>query len=132
MSFADLLAQFRGARGLSQEQLAEACGVSVRAIGDLGRGATRRPERATLRGVARAAADRVPAPAFVDAPLVDAGRMADAVRAALAGRPRLVLLDGFEHGEAGAAELATLLARHANLRLLVTAREPVRLRAEHR
>jgi hypothetical protein len=85
--------------------------------------------------VARAAAERLAAPlAVVElGSIVDAERIPGAVLAAgVAGRGRLVLLDGFDHGEAGAAGLAALLAQQANLRLLVTAREPVRLRAEHR
>jgi predicted ATPase/DNA-binding XRE family transcriptional regulator len=52
MTLAELLVGLRTGRGLSQEQLAERCGVSVRAIGDLERGATRRPQRETLRALA--------------------------------------------------------------------------------
>src|SRR5690606_8629936 len=47
------LASLRIARGLSQEQLAEVSGVSVRAIGDLERGVTRRPQRQTVEALAR-------------------------------------------------------------------------------
>ena len=52
MTLAELLVSLRTGRGLSQEELAERCGVSVRAIGDLERGATRRPQRETLRALA--------------------------------------------------------------------------------
>ena len=54
MSLAETLAGFRSSRGLSQEQLAEKSGVSVRAIGEIERGATRRPQRETLRALAGA------------------------------------------------------------------------------
>jgi transcriptional regulator with XRE-family HTH domain len=43
----------------------------------------------------------------------------------------LLLVDGFRHGEAAALTLADLLAAHPGLRILVTAREPVRIRGEH-
>src|SRR6266508_3091601 len=52
LSFADLLVELRLDRGLSQEALAACAGVSVRAISDLERGATRRPQRETLRALA--------------------------------------------------------------------------------
>jgi predicted ATPase/DNA-binding XRE family transcriptional regulator len=52
MTLADLLIELRTARGLSQEDLAARTGVSVRAIGDLERGATRRPHRETVRALA--------------------------------------------------------------------------------
>jgi transcriptional regulator with XRE-family HTH domain len=48
VSVADLLVELRTARGFSQEQLARAAAVSVRALGDIERGRTRRPQRATL------------------------------------------------------------------------------------
>ncbi len=46
-----MLAGLRSSRGLSQEQLAEQSGISVRAIGEIERGATRRPQRETLRAL---------------------------------------------------------------------------------
>ncbi len=53
-SLAEVLAELRSSRGLSQEQLAERSGISVRAIGEIERGATRRPHRETLRALAGA------------------------------------------------------------------------------
>jgi predicted ATPase/transcriptional regulator with XRE-family HTH domain len=54
VAFADLLAELRLGRGLSQEELAAAANVSVRAISDLERGLTRRPQGATVRRLADA------------------------------------------------------------------------------
>lgn len=51
MTLADRLVELRVRRGLSQEQLSERSGVSVRTIGDLERGTTRRPHRETLRAL---------------------------------------------------------------------------------
>ncbi|GAB3872563.1 hypothetical protein GCM10029964_011180 [Kibdelosporangium lantanae] len=48
----EILVGLRSGRGLSQEQLAERSGISVRAIGEIERGATRRPQRGTLRALA--------------------------------------------------------------------------------
>ncbi|MFI9388037.1 ATP-binding protein [Kutzneria sp. NPDC052558] len=50
-SLAEMVAGLRSSRGLSQEQLAEQSGVSVRAIGEIERGATRRPHRETVRAL---------------------------------------------------------------------------------
>ncbi len=47
-SFASLLRAFRVAAELTQEELAERSGVSVRAISDLERGVKTRPQRATV------------------------------------------------------------------------------------
>src|SRR5579884_933479 len=47
--FAVLLRQSRISAGLTQEELAERSGVSVRAISDLERGVKLRPQRATIR-----------------------------------------------------------------------------------
>jgi transcriptional regulator with XRE-family HTH domain len=44
VAFADLLAELRLSRGLSQEELASAANVSARAISDLERGFTRTPQ----------------------------------------------------------------------------------------
>ncbi len=52
MRLAELLADLRQARGLSQEELAARAAVSVRAISDVERGATRRPHRETIRALA--------------------------------------------------------------------------------
>jgi len=60
MTFAEMLADLRTAAGLSQEQLAERSGVSVRAIGEIERGATRRPQRETVRALAGALALAAP------------------------------------------------------------------------
>jgi len=54
VAFADLLAELRLGRGLSQEELAAVAKVSVRAISDLERGLTRRPQAGTVRGLADA------------------------------------------------------------------------------
>ena len=47
-SFAEQLKQYRAAAGLTQEQLAERAGLSVRGISDLERGINRRPQSETL------------------------------------------------------------------------------------
>jgi transcriptional regulator with XRE-family HTH domain len=51
---AEWLRQRRVAAGLTQEDLAERSGVSVRAIADLERGRTRRPYPSSVRALARA------------------------------------------------------------------------------
>jgi predicted ATPase/transcriptional regulator with XRE-family HTH domain len=56
VTFAELLVELRLARGLSQEALATRAAVSVRAISDLERGTTRRPQRETVRALADALA----------------------------------------------------------------------------
>ncbi len=48
-SFAALLRRYRDAAELTQEELAERAGLSVRAISDLERGITPRPQRTTIR-----------------------------------------------------------------------------------
>ena len=55
----------------------------------------------------------------------------DAVRAQLAGRRTLLVLDNFEHLLGAAREIAELLASTADLKVLATSREPLRIRAEH-
>ncbi len=50
----ELLKQYRLAAGLTQEELAERARISVRAIGDLERGARRTPHKDTLRLLAEA------------------------------------------------------------------------------
>ncbi len=198
--FADLLASMRTARGLSQERLADLTGISVRALGDLERGATRRPQRQTLAALADGlgldAAERERLVCAARPPLPTrpgrrgpsragstdgagslVGREQDLAglvkllnrgtarlvtvlgpagvgksalaRAALAhtdvhttGVPTvthalpesgrgLVLVDDSEDDLDGAA-IAELLARNAGLQLIVTARSPIRVRAEHR
>ena len=47
--FGDLLRRFRVAAGLTQEELAERAGVSVRGISDLERGARGLPRKETLQ-----------------------------------------------------------------------------------
>ena len=56
--------------------------------------------------------------------------IADALKAGLAGRRRLLLFDNFEHVGAAAGLLADLLAACSGLKLLVTSREPLRIAAE--
>jgi predicted ATPase len=53
-----------------------------------------------------------------------------ALKAGLAGRRTLILLDNFEHVGAAAPLLAELLAACPRLKLLVTSREPLRIAAE--
>ncbi|MEV7773626.1 tetratricopeptide repeat protein [Kitasatospora sp. NPDC086791] len=73
--FSRLLAGHRVAAGLTQEELAAAAGVSLRALGDMERGRTRGPQRRTVRALAVA--------------LGLAGEPAEALdRAAHSGRPR--------------------------------------------
>jgi transcriptional regulator with XRE-family HTH domain len=61
-TFAELLREYRLAAGLSQQELAERAGMSVRGISDLERGVRRRPWPGTARRLADAlnldAADR--------------------------------------------------------------------------
>ncbi|NLT56907.1 MAG: tetratricopeptide repeat protein [Actinomycetales bacterium] len=51
---AEMLTELRLARAMSQEELADRSGVSIRAISDLERGVTRRPHRDTVRALAGA------------------------------------------------------------------------------
>ncbi|MBD0669348.1 multiprotein-bridging factor 1 family protein, partial [Streptomyces sp. CBMA156] len=53
-SFGGLLRGLRTRARLSQEQLAHAAGVSVRALADMERGRTRGPQRRTVQALARA------------------------------------------------------------------------------
>src|SRR6266852_209521 len=48
-SFGDLLRRYRLAAGLTQEELAEEAGLSVRGLSDLERGARRAPRRETVQ-----------------------------------------------------------------------------------
>ncbi len=48
-SFAVLLKQLRAARGMTQEELAERSGTSVRSISDLERGISRFPHKNTVQ-----------------------------------------------------------------------------------
>jgi transcriptional regulator with XRE-family HTH domain len=191
-TFADLLTTMRVARGLSQERLAEVTGISVRALGDLERGATRRPQRQTVHALAdglrldaaererlvgaarpplaaRPARPTDGAPALIGreqelAGLVellcrDTARLVSLIGPAGAGKSALaraalaragslargassvvevlpssghglILVDGDDDVDPEA--VATLLTRNAGLRLLLTARSPIRVRAEHR
>ena len=52
-SFARLLRELRQSRGLTMEELAEASGVSGRAIGDMERGRSLRPHRGTVAALAQ-------------------------------------------------------------------------------
>jgi tetratricopeptide (TPR) repeat protein/transcriptional regulator with XRE-family HTH domain len=54
VTFAGLLRQLRTEAGLTQEQLAETSGVSLRSIGDLERGVATTPRRDTVRSLAAA------------------------------------------------------------------------------
>ncbi|MEU9041673.1 MULTISPECIES: tetratricopeptide repeat protein [unclassified Kitasatospora] len=73
--FSRLLAEHRVAAGLTQEELAAAAGVSLRALGDMERGRTRGPQRRTVRALAVA--------------LGLVGEQTEALdRAAQSGRPR--------------------------------------------
>src|SRR5260370_6603575 len=52
-SFGDLLRRYRLAAGLTQEELAEQAGLSVRGLSDLERGARRAPRRETVQMLAQ-------------------------------------------------------------------------------
>ncbi|MFE6054023.1 ATP-binding protein [Kitasatospora sp. NPDC056446] len=73
--FGGLLAGHRVAAGLTQEELAAAAGVSLRALGDMERGRTRGPQRRTVRALAEALG-------------LDEERAEQLDRAAQSGRPR--------------------------------------------
>ncbi|WP_371493745.1 helix-turn-helix domain-containing protein [Kitasatospora sp. NBC_00374] len=73
--FCRLLARHRVRAGLTQEELATAAGISLRAVGDMERGRTRGPQRRTVRALAEVLR-------------LDAGQAAALERAARAGRPR--------------------------------------------
>jgi transcriptional regulator with XRE-family HTH domain len=199
-TFAELLTQHRTARGMSQQDLAAATSVSVRAIGDLERGATRRPQGASVLALAdglgldatarvafvQAARQTPPASttrairsvllgrdadldgivALLAAPLtrlvtvtgpIGVGKSALARQAADRLRARfdaiefvgstvnaadvgtavpcqpstLLVIDDFTHAERAALVLSGLLAGHPRLRILATARSPIRIRGEH-
>jgi predicted ATPase/transcriptional regulator with XRE-family HTH domain/Tfp pilus assembly protein PilF len=53
-AFGQLLRRYRGAAGLTQEELAERAGLSARGVSDLERGLNRSPQRETLRRLADA------------------------------------------------------------------------------
>src|SRR6266567_3561500 len=53
-SFGDLLRHYRLAAGLTQEELADQAGLSVRGLSDLERGARRAPRRETVQLLALA------------------------------------------------------------------------------
>src|SRR6266568_3014053 len=53
-SFGDLLRHYRLAAGLTQEELADQAGLSVRGLSDLERGARRAPRRETVQLLAEA------------------------------------------------------------------------------
>jgi transcriptional regulator with XRE-family HTH domain len=104
-SFSALLRQRRKAAGLSQEELADAAGLSRRGISDLERGVRRRPYPATLRrlisalGLSSAERAELLLAAAADGRLADehdrrAGGLASAERPAhtAAGRPPLPTL----------------------------------------
>ena len=59
-----------------------------------------------------------------------AGAPLDVLRAQLAGRQMLLVLDNFEHLLDGAGQVAELLAATTGLKVLATSREPLRLRGE--
>ncbi|MFJ2187040.1 ATP-binding protein [Kitasatospora sp. NPDC087861] len=73
--FGRLLAGYRAAAGRTQEELAAAAGVSLRAVGDMERGRTRGPQRRTVRALAEALG-------------LDGTQAAALDRAAQFGRPR--------------------------------------------
>ncbi|MFI8455130.1 ATP-binding protein [Kitasatospora sp. NPDC085464] len=81
--FSRLLAGHRVAAGLTQEELAAAAGVSLRALGDMERGRTRGPQRRTVQALAVALG-------------LDGGQAQELDRAAQSGRPR-----GVRPGRAG-------------------------------
>jgi transcriptional regulator with XRE-family HTH domain/tetratricopeptide (TPR) repeat protein len=53
-TFAEMLSRLRVAEGLTQEELAERAGMSVRGVSDLERGLRRRPQPTTLHGLCEA------------------------------------------------------------------------------
>src|SRR4051794_16946655 len=53
-TFGDLLRRYRVAAGVTQEELAERATLSTRAIGDIERGMKQRPQRETVRLLAKA------------------------------------------------------------------------------
>lgn len=92
--FGERLRALRTGAGLSQEELAQAAGVSVRALSDLERGRTRGPQRRTVGALA-------------DALGLDAAGAGELERAASLGRPRRAAASGT--GPAGAPGAARAL-----------------------
>jgi transcriptional regulator with XRE-family HTH domain len=199
LPLADLIVLLRTARGLSQRELASAAGVSERALRDLERGITRRPQRGTMRTLAaaldadeatRSLLDRAARPSFggplrssprahpdvlvgrdndlaalahllgtpgvrlvtITGPAgVGKSRLADELAIATAGTFRLVemspsgkpyrpttpdrhllVLDDVAPTVDTAARVGRWLAAAPSLCVVATAREPLRLRGEHR
>lgn len=93
-SFGPLLRSLRQSSDLTIEELSHASGVSVRAIGDMERGVSRRPQRRTVQALAAALR-------------LDAEQQAELADAARAGRPRA---DGQAPEHAGRYELPRGLA----------------------
>ncbi|MEV7028303.1 helix-turn-helix domain-containing protein, partial [Kitasatospora sp. NPDC093558] len=75
VEFSGLLAGYRVRAGLTQEELAERSGVSLRALGDMERGRTRGPQRRTVQALAATLG-------------LDAADALALERAAQSGRPR--------------------------------------------
>jgi transcriptional regulator with XRE-family HTH domain len=199
LPLADLIVLLRTARGLSQRELASAAGVSERALRDLERGITRRPQRGTMRTLAaaldadeatRSLLDRAARPSYggplrasprahpdvlvgrdndlaalahllstpgvrlvtITGPAgVGKSRLADELALATAGTFRLVemspngkpyrpttpdrhllVLDDVAPTVDTAARVGRWLAAAPSLCVVATARDPLRLRGEHR
>lgn len=114
-SFGGLLRELRHDRGLTMEELAEASGVSGRAIGDMERGRSLRPHRGTVTALAQglrldeAAHDELLAAARVARP---AAKASPSVRSTPCALPRAVRDFVGRHAEL--AELRALAQRTAD------------------
>ncbi|GGT56330.1 hypothetical protein GCM10010271_70240 [Streptomyces kurssanovii] len=106
-SFGELLRGLRTRAGLSQEQLAHAAGVSVRAVADMERGRTRGPQRRTVQALVEALGPDTPESEALE-------------QAAAAGRPRPTPAPVTSAGMQLPRDVSDFTARSADLARLRT------------
>ncbi|MGW0552399.1 helix-turn-helix domain-containing protein [Streptomyces altiplanensis] len=109
--FGELLYGLRTGAGLSQEELAHAAGVSVRALSDLERGRSRGPQRRTVQALAAALG-------------LDTAGAREMERSASLGRPRPRSRSGPQSAAAGATARQTAAVRRAAVQTAEPRAEP--------